>query len=76
MNSTKLSEISEPADVAADPRLSRGTRAFLKILNSPAPPELEKLTPAEARAVLETAQASVEVDLSGIEETPAVLKSN
>jgi acetyl esterase len=69
MNSTKLSEISEPADVAADPRLSRGTRAFLKILNSPAPPELEKLTPAEARAVLETAQASVEVDLSGIEET-------
>jgi len=37
-------------------------------LNSPAPPELEKLSPEEAREVLVGAQASVDVDYSGIEE--------
>jgi acetyl esterase/lipase len=51
-----------------DHRLSRGTRAFLNALNTPVPPELEKLAPAAARKVLETAQASVNVDASGIDE--------
>ena len=67
MSSTKMSESAEIPEIADDPRLSRGTREFLKILNSPAPPELEKMTPSEARKVLEGAQASVEVDVSGIE---------
>ncbi len=69
MNSTKMSESIETLEVADDPRLSPGTKEFLKVLNSPAPPELEKLTPAEARKVLESAQASAKVDYSGIEES-------
>ena len=56
-------------DFNTDQRLSRGTRAFLKALNSPMPPELEKLPPLQARKVLETAQASVAVDYSGIAES-------
>ena len=56
----------EPED---DPRLSAGTKKFLKALNSPAPPELEKLTPIEARQVLVDAQMAVEFDYSGIDES-------
>jgi hypothetical protein len=33
------------------------------------PPELEKMSPIEARKVLVDAQASVDVDYSGIEES-------
>lgn len=58
----------QPVDFKNDLRLSRETRAFLAALNSPAPPTLEALSPAEAREVLVGAQASVKVDLSGIEE--------
>jgi acetyl esterase len=54
-------------EVADDPRLSRETKEFLKSLNS-AGVALETLTPLEARQVLVDAQASVKVDLSGIEE--------
>ncbi|RYX85986.1 alpha/beta hydrolase [bacterium] len=55
--------------IELDPRLSAGTKEFLKVLNSPAPPELEKMSPVEARSVLVGAQASVDVDVSGIEES-------
>ena len=55
-------------EVADDPRLSKGTKAFLKELNS-AGVALETLTPLEARQVLVDAQASVQVDLSGIDES-------
>jgi len=55
-------------DVADDPRLSEGTKAFLKELNA-ADVALETLTPREARQVLVDAQASVPVDLSGIDES-------
>jgi len=59
----------KPLEVAADPRLSRGVKAFLKVLNSAGGPPLEALPPLEAREVLVSAQASVQVDLSGIEES-------
>ncbi len=55
-------------EVADDPRLSREVKAFLKLLNSGGVP-LEALTPLEARQVLVDAQASVKVDLSGIDES-------
>ncbi len=58
--------VAQIQDYATDPRLSRETKAFLKVLNSGGTP-LESLTPAEAKQVLVNAQASVEVDLSGIE---------
>jgi acetyl esterase/lipase len=61
-------QTTDIVDFRTDRRLSRGTRAFLNALNTPVPPELEKLAPAAARKVLEGAQASVNVDYSGIEE--------
>ena len=76
MSSTKMSEEIETLEIADDPRLSPGTKEFLKILNSPAPPELEKMPPTEARKVLEGAQASVEVDLSGIDETEKTINAD
>ncbi len=76
MSSTKMSESIEPLEIAGDPRLSPRTKEFLKALNSPAPPELEKMPPTEARKVLEGAQASVKVDLSGIEETEKTINAD
>ncbi|HEV7645066.1 MAG TPA: alpha/beta hydrolase [Pyrinomonadaceae bacterium] len=59
-----------------DPRLSPGTKEFLKALNSPAPPELEKLTPVEARKVLFDAQMSVEFDYSDIDEAEKTISAD
>ena len=67
---TQTVKTIEPQD---DPRLSAGTKEFLKALNSPAPPELEKLTPVEARKVLVDAQMAIEFDYSGIEETEKII---
>ncbi len=57
---------------SADPALSQGTKEYLKVLNSADKP-VECLSIEEARQVLVDAQASVEVDLSGIEETEKVI---
>src|SRR5581483_11796255 len=65
----RMVQASTIVDFNTDQRLSRGTRAFLKALNTPMPPELEKLPPLQARKVLESAQASVAVDDSGIAES-------
>jgi acetyl esterase len=69
MNSRTYLEYEKPVEVAVDPRLSSGTKAFLKVLNSSGGPPLESLPPIQAREVLVKAQASVPVDLSGIEES-------
>src|SRR5262249_225727 len=63
-------------DVAVDPRLSRGVKAFLQVLNASGGPPLETLPPLEARAVLANAQASVPVDLSGIEESEKTINAD
>jgi acetyl esterase/lipase len=63
-------------EVQDDPRLSNGVKAFLKVLNSPVPPELEKLPPVEARQVLVGAQASAKVDYSGIEESEKTIEAD
>jgi acetyl esterase/lipase len=57
----------QPLPVALDPAVSRQTKDFLAALNGAGGPPLETLAPAEARQVLVGAQASVPVDLSGIE---------
>ena len=66
-----VAQVNPPAvkvlEVADDPRLSKEVKAFLALLNSGGVP-LETLPPLEARQVLADAQASVEVDLSGIDE--------
>jgi acetyl esterase/lipase len=63
-------------EVATDPRLSRGTKAFLEGLNSAGGPPLETLPPLEAREVLVSAQAAVAVDLSGIEESEKTINAD
>lgn len=55
-------------DYLEDEHLSVGTKQYLKVLNANDTP-VESLPPAEARKVLEGAQSSVNVDLSGIEES-------
>jgi len=76
MNGTSSLQPEKPLEVATDPRLSRGTKAFLKALNSSGGPPLETLPPTEAREVLVSAQASVRVDLSGIEETEKTITAD
>lgn len=66
----------KPLEVESDPRLSRGVKAFLKVLNSAGGPPLETLPPLEARDVLVNAQASVPVDLSGIEESEKTITAD
>jgi acetyl esterase len=62
-------------EVEDDSRLSREVKAFLKVLNSGGV-ALEKLTPIAARQVLVDAQASVPVDLSGIEESEKTITAD
>jgi acetyl esterase/lipase len=50
-----------------DPRLAPQVREFLKQLNGPGAIPIETLAPVRARKVLADAQASVQVDLTGIE---------
>jgi acetyl esterase/lipase len=69
-------EYEKPLDFAVDPRLSKGTKAFLKALNSSGDPPLESLPPIKAREGLVQAQASVAVDLSGIEESEKTIKAD
>jgi acetyl esterase len=72
MISQAKSQAVKVLEVADDPRLSREVKAFLKLLNSGGV-ALETLTPLEARQVLVDAQASVQVDLSGIDESEKMI---
>lgn len=55
-----------PIDPAQDPQIESHIKAFLNELNAGDSKPMEQMEPQEARAVLTGAQASVEVDLSGI----------
>ena len=55
-------------DYAVDDHIDRDVKEFLKVLNAGGPP-LETLDKKTARLVLVNAQASVPVDLSGVETT-------
>lgn len=61
-------KIERTPDYLEDKHLSTGTKEYLKVLNSGDTP-VESLPPAEARNVLVSAQKSIEVDLSGIDES-------
>ncbi len=52
-----------------DPKILKDIRSFLKELNSEGGKPMEEMEPDEARKVLEGAQSSVEVDVSGITES-------
>ncbi|MEO8416507.1 MAG: alpha/beta hydrolase [Ginsengibacter sp.] len=62
-------------DYAIDPNISVGVKAFLKVLNSGGK-QLEDMSPDDARKVLESAQTSVSVDLSGIEISEKMINSD
>ena len=56
-------------DPANDPVIESGTKKFLNALNSGGGKPMEEMQPDEARKVLEGAQQSVKVDVSGIDIT-------
>lgn len=62
-----MSNHTRVADYATDAAIETQTKAFLKALNTSGGKPMETLTPTEARGVLEGAQSSVTVNLSGIE---------
>lgn len=63
-------------DYASDPLLDSKTKLFLKALNSGGGKPLETLTPVDARKVLVNAQAGVQVDLSGIDESEKTINAD
>jgi acetyl esterase len=75
MSNTLVSESPQLLTVAQDPALSREVKAFLAALNGAGGPPLESLSPKEARLGLAGAQASVQVDLSGIEVSQKTISS-
>ena len=64
---TKSEPLLRVRDYATDPNIDRRVKTFLKLLNSGDGPPMEETKPADARKVLEGAQNSVSVDLSGID---------
>lgn len=58
---------AKPIDPSVDPAIESHTKAFLNALNSGGGKPMETMQPAEARTVLEGAQTSVNVDVSGID---------
>ena len=76
MSNNSATQTVRTVEPENDPRLSPGTKKFLKALNSPVPPELEKLTPVEARKVLFDAQMAIEFDYSEIEEAEKVIQAD
>lgn len=74
MNSLRKHASAAPMSFADDLRLSPGTRTFLAALNGSGLPPLETMTPEAAREVLASAQRSVPVDLSGIEESQRTIE--
>jgi hypothetical protein len=71
---TKPSE--KTTDFATDSHLDSKVRTFLKKLNSGSGPPMEEMAPLEARKVLEQAQASVQVDLSGVEVSEKMITAD
>jgi len=65
-----------PLPVAQDPAVSREVKTFLAGLNGAGGPPLETLSPEEARLGLVGAQASVQVDLSGIEVSQKTIEQD
>ncbi|BAP40921.1 alpha/beta hydrolase [Pseudomonas sp. 21LCFQ02] len=61
------------AFAAGSPGVEHDTQAFLEALAAGGGKPLEQLSPKDARAVLTGAQASVKVDLSGVEVTPRTI---
>ncbi len=66
----------EVLDPATDPAIETHVKAFLNVLNSGGGDPMETMTPADARKVLEGAQTSVKVDLSGVTVTEKTISED
>src|SRR5690606_32194935 len=64
-----------PDDYVTDLHLDKDVREFLKVLNSSGKP-LESLSPTDAKKALSDGQASVKVNLSGIEVDSKTIITN
>ncbi|MEO5891476.1 MAG: alpha/beta hydrolase [Ferruginibacter sp.] len=69
------SAFSQLKDYATDPNISVGVKGFLTKLNAGGK-QLEDMSPDDARKVLEGAQTSVSVDLSGIDVSEKMINSD
>jgi acetyl esterase len=76
MNRATPSQPLQPVDYLEDPHLDTGIKAFLKIVNGGGGPPVESMSKGDARNVLVNAQASVKVDLSGIEVSERTITHN
>ena len=74
MNETKTATQQHVIDYMSDPGLDTDIKSFLKLINAGTP--LEELSVPDAQNVLADAQASVNVDLSGIEESERTINSD
>lgn len=73
METQTTSVKTKALDYNTDPRLGKEVKEFLKELNGAGAPPIESLSPIAARKVLSDAQASVAVDLSGIEVSEKII---
>jgi acetyl esterase len=76
MRTATISRPSKSQNFATDPHLDKGVREFLKMLNAAPGPPIEKLPADDGRKVLENAQASVNVDESGIDVTDKTITAD
>ncbi len=72
-DSAKQDKVVDPSK---DPDIERQTKAFLISLNAAGGKPMEAMTPSEARKVLEGAQSSVKVDLSGVEVSEKTIQQD
>lgn len=63
-------------DYSVDPAISAATKKFLTALNSGGGDPIESMSPQDARAVLVGAQASVEVDYSGVDYSKKIIEAD
>jgi acetyl esterase/lipase len=68
--------VSQVVPFATDPHLESHVRAFLKPLNAADGPPMQEMDPYDAKKLFETLQASVQVDLSGIEESEKTITAD
>jgi acetyl esterase/lipase len=76
MSTATMVKPSKVVDYQTDPHLESHVKAFLKLLNSGDGPPMEEMDPYDAKKVFESAQASVTVDLSGIEESERTITAD
>ncbi|GFM88117.1 lipase [Pseudomonas cichorii] len=76
LTTTLLALSVNNAFAAGSPGVEHNTQAFLEALAAGGGKPLEQLSPKDARAVLTGAQASVKVDLSGVEVSERSIDAN